>query len=129
MVASFGNTQLKIFLGLNNNNILSNQRSLRWYFFFHRCRSHNSDKIKYNNIRIENIKDMTDTPVTAEDLAEIIVELEKYRDRLVNETMETAKKAKLSKKATMAKLEPQLADIDSKLVQLREQQANLTENN
>lgn len=72
---------------------------------------------------------MADTPVTAEDLAEIIVELEKYRDRLFNETMETAKKAKLSKKATEAKLEPQLADIDAKLKQLREQQANLNENN
>ncbi|MDJ0570925.1 MAG: hypothetical protein QNJ53_18020 [Pleurocapsa sp. MO_192.B19] len=72
---------------------------------------------------------MADTPVTAEDLAELIVEFEKYRERLVNETMEAAKKAKLSKKATMAKLEPQLADIDSKLQRLREQQANLTANN
>ena len=72
---------------------------------------------------------MADTPVTAEDLAELIVEFEKYRERLVNETMTAAKKAKLSKKATMTKLEPQLADIDSKLQLLREQQANFTENN
>ena len=72
---------------------------------------------------------MTDTPVTAEDLAELIVEFEQYRDRLVDETLEAAKKAKLSKKATMAKLEPQLAEIDSKLARIREQQANLTENN
>ena len=71
---------------------------------------------------------MADTPVTAEDLAELIVEFEQYRERLVNETMTAAKKAKLSKKATMAKLDPQLADIDSKLQLLREQQANLTEN-
>jgi predicted nucleic acid-binding Zn-ribbon protein len=70
---------------------------------------------------------MTDTPVTAEDLAEVISEMEKYRDRLVNETMEAAKKAKLSKKATMEKLEPQLADIDAKLQRLREQQANFTQ--
>ncbi|MGL4883319.1 MAG: hypothetical protein ACRC8K_20005 [Waterburya sp.] len=69
---------------------------------------------------------MADTPVTAEDLAEVIVEMEKYRDRLLNETMEAAKKAKLSKKATMAKLEPQLADIDAKLEFLRQQQANLS---
>ncbi len=68
---------------------------------------------------------MTETPVTVEDLAELIVEFEKYRDRLVTETTEAAKKAKLSKKTTMAKLEPQLADIDSKLQRLREQHANL----
>ncbi|MGL5795979.1 MAG: hypothetical protein ACRC06_16565 [Waterburya sp.] len=71
---------------------------------------------------------MADTPVTAEDLAEVISEMEKYRDRLLNETMEAAKKAKLSKKATMAKLEPQLADIDAKLQFLRQQQANLSGN-
>ena len=71
---------------------------------------------------------MADTPVTAADLTEVIVEMEKYRDRLLNETMEAAKKAKLSKKATMAKLEPQLADIDAKLERLREQKANLTAN-
>ena len=72
---------------------------------------------------------MADTPVTAEDLAELIAEFEQYRDRLVNDTTEAAKKAKLSKKATMAKLEPQLADIDAKLQRLREQHANLTANN
>jgi hypothetical protein len=55
--------------------------------------------------------------------------MEKYRDRLVNETMDAAKKAKLSKKATMAKLEPQLADIDAKLQLLREQQANFNTDN
>ncbi len=69
---------------------------------------------------------MADTPVTAEDLVEVISEMEKYRARLLNETMEAAKKAKLSKKATMAKLEPQLADIDAKLEFLRQQQANLS---
>ena len=72
---------------------------------------------------------MADTPVTAEDLAELIVEFEQYRDRLVNDTTQAAKKAKLSKKATMAKLEPQLADIDAKLQRLREQHANLTASN
>ncbi|MGL5832079.1 MAG: hypothetical protein ACRC1Z_02465 [Waterburya sp.] len=69
---------------------------------------------------------MTEQPVTAADLAELIGEFEKYRDRLVSETTEAAKKAKLSKKATMAKLEPQLADIDAKLQRLKEQQANLS---
>ena len=72
---------------------------------------------------------MADTPVTAEDLAELIVEFEKYRERLVTETTEAAKKAKLSKKATMAKLEPQLADIDAKLQRLREQLDNPSASN
>ncbi|MEM8674190.1 MAG: hypothetical protein AAGF83_10010 [Cyanobacteria bacterium P01_G01_bin.67] len=72
---------------------------------------------------------MSETPVTAEELAELIVEFEKYRDRLITETTAAAKKAKLSKKATMAKLEPQLADIDTKLQRLRSQQANLTASN
>lgn len=72
---------------------------------------------------------MANTPVTAEELAELIVEFEKYRERLITETLEAAKKAKLSKKATMAKLEPQLADIDAKLQRIREQQANLTASN
>ncbi|MEY2832193.1 MAG: hypothetical protein RLZZ574_1451 [Cyanobacteriota bacterium] len=69
---------------------------------------------------------MTENLVTATDLAELIVEFEKYRARLISETTEAAKKAKLSKKATMAKLEPKLADIDAKLQRLREQQTNLS---
>lgn len=69
---------------------------------------------------------MSENTVTAADLAELIVEFEKYRDRLISETTEAAKKAKLSKKATMAKLEPQLADIDAKLQRIKEQQANLS---
>ncbi len=72
---------------------------------------------------------MSETPVTAEELAELIVEFEKYRDRLIRETTEAAKKAKISQKSTMAKLEPQLADIDAKLERLREQQANLSASN
>jgi hypothetical protein len=69
---------------------------------------------------------MTENLVTATDLAELIVEFEKYRDRLISETTEAAKKAKLSKKATMAKLEPQLADIDAKLQRLKEEHTNLS---
>jgi len=69
---------------------------------------------------------MAENPVTSEDLAELIVEFEKYRDRLIDDTTQAAKKAKLSKKKTMAKLEPQLADIDAKLQRLREQQAILS---
>jgi len=71
---------------------------------------------------------MAENPVTSKDLAELIVEFEKYRARLIEDTTQAAKKAKLSKKATMAKLEPQLADIDTKLQRLKEQQDNLSAN-
>jgi hypothetical protein len=65
------------------------------------------------------------TTVTAEDLAEVISEFEKYRDRLVNETVETAKKAKIAKKVVMEQLQPQLEQIDTKLVALRAQHHTL----
>jgi DNA-binding transcriptional regulator GbsR (MarR family) len=62
-----------------------------------------------------------DSTVTVEDLAEVITEFEKYRDRLVDETVETAKKAKISKQTVMTQLQPQLEQIDSKLEVLRAQ--------
>jgi uncharacterized protein involved in exopolysaccharide biosynthesis len=62
-----------------------------------------------------------DYTVTVEDLVEVITEFEKYRDRLVNETVETAKKAKISKQTVMTQLQPQLEQIDSKLDALRAQ--------
>ncbi|NJL09249.1 MAG: hypothetical protein HC908_00510 [Calothrix sp. SM1_7_51] len=61
-------------------------------------------------------------PVNPQELAQVITELEQYRDRLVSETLETAKKAKLMKASVMAQLEPQLAKIDTMLQQLREKQ-------
>ena len=59
--------------------------------------------------------------VTPEQLAEVIAEFEQYRDRLYNETMASAKKAKLPKKLALAQLQPQLDQIDSKIEQLRNQ--------
>ncbi|AVH72049.1 hypothetical protein [Nostoc sp. 'Lobaria pulmonaria (5183) cyanobiont'] len=67
--------------------------------------------------------------LTALDVAEVIAELEQYRERLVQETMETAKRAKLMKVNVMAKLEPELAKIDSALQDLRNQQATLSGSN
>ena len=66
--------------------------------------------------------------INPEELAQVITELEKYRERLVNDTMAAAQKAKLSKSQTMAQLEPQLAEIDAKLEQWRELHATLTTN-
>jgi capsule polysaccharide export protein KpsE/RkpR len=74
------------------------------------------------------MSDQQATP-TAEELAEVIAEFEEYRERLVNETMETAQKAKLMKKTVMAQLEPELAKIDATLEALRSQQAALTATN
>ena len=66
---------------------------------------------------------------TPEELAEVIAEFEQYRERLLNETLTIAKKAKVSKKAAMAQLEPELDKIDHLLQQLRDQQSTLTANN
>ncbi|MEH2055527.1 MAG: hypothetical protein V7K97_04995 [Nostoc sp.] len=71
----------------------------------------------------------TTNNITAQDVAEVIAELEQYRERLVQETTETAKRAKLMKVSVMAKLEPELAKIDSALQELREQQAALSVSN
>ena len=69
------------------------------------------------------------TEPNAEELAEVIAEFEQYRERLVNETMTAAQKAKLSQKAAMAKIEPELAKIDGGLETLRAQLAAINTNN
>ncbi len=67
---------------------------------------------------------MSDTPASTQDIAEVIAELEQYRDRLIEESTETAKKAKLTKSALMAQLEPELQKIETALTQLRTQLQN-----
>lgn len=69
----------------------------------------------------------TVTPqVSIEEITELIAEFEKYRERLTRETLDAAKKAKMSKKETMARLEPELAQIEAALTQLHAQLATLT---
>lgn len=63
---------------------------------------------------------------TPEELAEAIAELEQYRDRLVNDTLTMAQRAKIMRAAALANLEPELAKIDAALQALRDQQAALT---
>ena len=63
-----------------------------------------------------------------EELTEIIAEFEQYRERLVNDTLAMAQKAKVMKTQAMASLEPQLAQIDTQLEALRQRQASLTDN-
>jgi hypothetical protein len=64
-----------------------------------------------------------------QELAETIAEFEKYRERFLSETLEAGQKAKLMKSQVMAKMAPELAEIDSKLDALRQQQANLNTGN
>ncbi|AKG22198.1 hypothetical protein [Calothrix sp. 336/3] len=78
---------------------------------------------------------MADTPelnpieqATPEELGEMIAELELYRERLVNDTMSMAQRAKIMKAQAMASLEPQLAQIDNTLQALRQQQSTATNN-
>jgi hypothetical protein len=67
--------------------------------------------------------------VTTQELAEVIAELEQYRERLLSETLTAAKRAKLPSSKALAQLEPQLAQIDIKLQQWRELQASLNTDN
>lgn len=73
--------------------------------------------------------DSTNSEVSLQQLTEVIAELEEYRDRLLNETLANAQKAKISKAKTLAQLEPQLAEIDATLEQLRDQQSNFMASN
>ena len=53
----------------------------------------------------------------------MISELEQYRERIVNETLATAQRAKIMKNQALATLEPNLAKIDATLQSLRQQQS------
>jgi hypothetical protein len=79
----------------------------------------------------ESAEDLTENSIKtdAEELAEVIAEFERYRERLVNETIVAAQKAKLPQKAALAKIEPELAQIDAGLESLRAQLAVITTNN
>jgi hypothetical protein len=63
------------------------------------------------------------TMPTMEEITEIMGELEQYRDRLLNDMTEAAKKAKMTKSAMMQHLDPELKEIDLRLEGLRQLQA------
>ena len=65
------------------------------------------------------------TQANPEELSEMIAELEQYRERLVNETLAMAQKAKIMKAQALSHLEPSLAEIDVQIQGLRQQQAAL----
>jgi hypothetical protein len=62
---------------------------------------------------------------TAQEVAEVIREFEQYRERLMTEAIAAAQKAKLPQKTAMAKIEPELQQIDASLENLRTQLAAL----
>lgn len=63
---------------------------------------------------------------TAEDLLDAIAEFEEYRERLLNDTLATAQRAKVMKATALAQLEPELAKIDAIIRSLRERHAAMT---
>ena len=60
---------------------------------------------------------------TPQELAEMISELEQFRERIVNDTLATEQRAKIMKSQALATLEPNLAKIDSTLQTLRQHQS------
>ena len=78
----------------------------------------------------ETLEANTATPKTQEqEIEEVIRGLEQYKERIVNETLEHAKKVKIPKAKVMAKLEehPELSKINGALNQLRSAMQNQTE--
>jgi capsule polysaccharide export protein KpsE/RkpR len=83
-----------------------------------------------NKTDMADIQELTSIDqATPEELTEIIAELEKYRERLVNDTLSMAQRAKVMKAQALAHLEPNLAQIDAQLQALRQRQAALTTGN
>jgi hypothetical protein len=75
---------------------------------------------------INNLNNLTFDQATPEEIAQMITELERYRERLVNDSLTMAKRAKIMQSQAQARLEPGLTQIDALLSTLREKQATLT---
>ncbi|MDZ8221697.1 hypothetical protein [Nostoc sp. ChiVER01] len=88
------------------------------------------------NLLLGNTKDMADTTeltssaqTSLEELTEAIAELQEYRERLVNDTLSMAQRAKIMKAQALVSLQPQLTQLDATLESLRQQQSTLTSGN
>ena len=78
----------------------------------------------------ETLEANTATAKTQEqEIEEVITGLEQYRERIINDTLEHAKKVKIPKAKVMAKLEqhPELSKIDKALNELRSATQNPTQ--
>lgn len=62
-------------------------------------------------------------------ISEAIAQLEAYRQRIFDDALDMARKLKLSKKATLAKLEenPEVIEINRRIAALQERQAAATQ--
>jgi vacuolar-type H+-ATPase subunit D/Vma8 len=69
------------------------------------------------------MSDSTTTMPTAAEIVEIIAELEQYRQRLISDMTDAAKKAKMTKAAMEAHIAPELQEIDLRLQALRQLQS------
>lgn len=67
--------------------------------------------------------DATATMPTAAEIVEILGELEAYRERLIADMTDAAKKAKMTKAAMMQHIEPELKEIDLRIEGLKQLQA------
>jgi prefoldin subunit 5 len=76
-----------------------------------------------------DMADSQELTANPEELNLAIAELEEYRERLVNDTLSMAQKAKVMKAQALASLEPQLNQIDATLESLRQQQSALSAGN
>jgi hypothetical protein len=76
---------------------------------------------------MNDLNKLTFDQATPEDIAQMITELEQYRERLVNDALTMAKRAKIMQSQAQARLEPDLLQIDALLSTLREKQAILTQ--
>jgi hypothetical protein len=74
---------------------------------------------------------MSEATPTPEAIAEVITELEAYRQRIIDDTMAMGQKIKMSKKSVLETLEqhPEIAKIDEMLASLRSQQEDAIEAN
>ncbi|MDY6785996.1 MAG: hypothetical protein SW833_26190 [Cyanobacteriota bacterium] len=77
----------------------------------------------------ERSGNITIEEATPQELSELAAELEQYRDRLINETLSTAQRAKIKKDRAMTNIEPSLARIDATLQAIRQRQSTLADGN
>jgi archaellum component FlaC len=63
----------------------------------------------------------TATEYDREELVATIAELETYRQRLMDDTLEVAQKAKIMKSKALEQIQPELDQLDSTLTFLRSQ--------
>lgn len=70
---------------------------------------------------VESAQNNESASPSPEEIAQVVSDLEQYRERLVEDFMTTAKKAKLPKSMVTAQLKahPEIAKIDASLAKLR----------